>query len=118
MLAFMSPTRVLHQVLPTAGELNRHLHWLRSSTLPSCSGGCRWTADLVTPKSVWLPGLFNPQSFLTAVMQTTARRNEWPLDKTVIVTEVTKRQPEQLEAASKEGAYIHGCARNTAQTWA
>ena len=28
-------------------------------------------------------GLFNPQSFLTAVMQTTARRNDWPLDKTV-----------------------------------
>lgn len=70
----------------------------------------RWTADLVTPRSVWLPGLFNPQSFLTAVMQTTARRNEWPLDKTVIVTEVTKRQPEQLEAPSKEGAFIHGCA--------
>lgn len=32
--------------------------------------------------------LFNPQSFLTAVKQTTARRNEWPLDRTVIVTEV------------------------------
>jgi hypothetical protein len=32
--------------------------------------------------------LFNPQSFLTAVMQTTARRNDWPLDKTVIQTEV------------------------------
>ena len=68
----------------------------------------RWTADLTTPKSVWLSGLFNPQSFLTAVMQTTARRNDWPLDKTVIATEVTKRRPEQVEAASKEGAYIHG----------
>lgn len=43
-------------------------------------------------------------------MQTTARRNEWPLDKTVIVTDVTKRQPEQLEAPSKEGAFIHGWA--------
>ena len=69
-----------------------------------------WTADLVVPKSVWLSGalalparhchgqgtsacvstaawragLFNPQSFLTAVMQTTARRNDWPLDKTVV----------------------------------
>ena len=28
-----------------------------------------WTADLGVPKSVWLSGLFNPQSFLTAVMQ-------------------------------------------------
>lgn len=34
-----------------------------------------WTTDLTTPHSVWLPGLFNPQSFLTAVMQTTARKN-------------------------------------------
>lgn len=28
-----------------------------------------WTADLGVPKVVWLSGLFNPQSFLTAVMQ-------------------------------------------------
>ena len=28
-----------------------------------------WTADMQVPKSVWLSGLFNPQSFLTAVMQ-------------------------------------------------
>eukprot|EP00976_Prorocentrum_cordatum_P058200 1172146-Prorocentrum_minimum.AAC.1 len=41
-----------------------------------------WTADLSILKTTWLSGLFNPQSFLTAVMQTTARRNDWPLDKT------------------------------------
>jgi len=52
-----------------------------------------WTADLQLPKVTWLSGLFNPQSFLTAVMQTTARRNDWPLDKTVVLTEVTKKQP-------------------------
>jgi hypothetical protein len=50
---------------------------------------------------VWLSGLFNPQSFLTAVMQTTARRNDWPLDKTVLLTEVTKKTPEQVEAPSR-----------------
>ena len=50
-----------------------------------------WTAELGVPKVVWLSGLFNPQSFLTAVMQTTARRNDWPLDKTVILTEVSSR---------------------------
>jgi Dynein heavy chain C-terminal domain len=31
-----------------------------------------WTADLNVPKVVWLSGLFNPQSFLTAVMQVRA----------------------------------------------
>lgn len=58
-------------------------------------------------------------------MQTTARRNDWPLDKTVILTEVTKKQPDQIEAASRfrntfrisdftdfwcsrDGAFIHG----------
>ena len=35
-----------------------------------------WTADLNTPKITWLPALFNPQAFLTAVMQETARKNE------------------------------------------
>ena len=67
-----------------------------------------WTAELGVPKVVWLSGLFNPQSFLTAVMQTTARRNDWPLDKTVILTEVTKRQPDQVDAPSRDGAFIHG----------
>ena len=67
-----------------------------------------WTADLGVPKVVWLSGLFNPQSFLTAVMQTTARRNEWPLDKTVVLTEVTKKQADQVDAPSRDGAFIHG----------
>jgi dynein heavy chain len=69
-----------------------------------------WTGDLTVPKASWFPGFFNPQSFLTAVMQTTARRNEWPLDKTIIQTEVTKkRDVEEIDAPSREGAFIYGC---------
>ena len=41
-------------------------------------------------------------------MQTTARRNDWPLDKTVLVTEVTKKLPEQLDGQSRDGAFVHG----------
>ncbi|EFN51784.1 hypothetical protein CHLNCDRAFT_37234 [Chlorella variabilis] len=68
-----------------------------------------WCSNLTVPKSVWLSGLFNPQSFLTAVKQTTARRNEWPLDRTVIVTEVTKKYSlDQVDAPSREGAFVHG----------
>jgi len=67
-----------------------------------------WTGDMGLPKVTLLSCLFNPQSFLTAVMQTTARRNDWPLDKTVVQTEVTKKAPDEISAASREGAYITG----------
>jgi len=67
-----------------------------------------WTADMAILKTTWLSGLFNPQSFLTAVMQTTARRNDWPLDKTMILTEVTKKQVDQIEQPSRDGAFIWG----------
>ncbi len=47
-----------------------------------------WTAgDIVTPVSVWLPGMFNPKAFLTAVMQTYARANKLPLDVMQFMTE-------------------------------
>jgi len=67
-----------------------------------------WTADFVLPPAVWLGGLFNPQSFLTAIMQTTARKNEWPLDKMCIMVEVTKKTKDDLGGAPREGAYTCG----------
>ena len=59
-----------------------------ASHLPARCLTCPFPA--LPPSLPLLPArrLFNPQSFLTAVKQTTARRNEWALDKTVIVTEV------------------------------
>ena len=43
------------------------------------------------PVVTWLSGLFNPTSFLTAVMQTTAQAQSLELDKLRVATEVTKR---------------------------
>lgn len=48
-----------------------------------------WSADLVTPFSLWLPGLFNPTSYITAVMQVTARSTGMPLDQMTTDTHVT-----------------------------
>ena len=68
-----------------------------------------WTSDFNLPSSVWLPGFFNPQSFLTAIMQSTARKNELPLDKMCLVCEVTKKGTrEEIPAPPKDGAYTHG----------
>ena len=53
-----------------------------------------WVIDFKLPCPVWIGGLFNPQSFLTAIMQTTARKNELPLDKMILIIDETKRLDE------------------------
>ncbi|KAA0725373.1 Dynein heavy chain 9, axonemal [Triplophysa tibetana] len=67
-----------------------------------------WTTDFTLPSAIWLAGFFNPQSFLTAIMQSMARRNEWPLDKMCLQCDVTKKNREDLSSPPREGAYIHG----------
>uniref|UniRef100_A0A3Q2TME4 Dynein axonemal heavy chain 11 n=1 Tax=Fundulus heteroclitus TaxID=8078 RepID=A0A3Q2TME4_FUNHE len=67
-----------------------------------------WTQDLSLPSVVWLSGLFNPQSFLTAVMQSLARKNEWPLDKVNLTVDVTKKYKEEFNQPAREGAYVYG----------
>ncbi|XP_032902051.1 dynein heavy chain 11, axonemal [Amblyraja radiata] len=67
-----------------------------------------WTHDLGLPAVVWLSGFFNPQSFLTAIMQSMARKNEWPLDKMCLTVDITKKNKEDYGHPPREGAYIHG----------
>lgn len=67
-----------------------------------------WTSDFVLPATVWLAGFFNPQSFLTAIMQSTARKNEWPLDKMCLSVEVSKKNRDDIRAPPREGSYVHG----------
>merc|ERR1711966_502661 len=66
-----------------------------------------WTEDPLTiPIVTQLAYLFNPQSFLTAIMQITAQKNKMELDKLVILTGVTRKQTEELENRARDGAYI------------
>jgi dynein heavy chain len=67
-----------------------------------------WAESMALPRSVALPLLSNPASFLRAVMQATARKNQWPLDAMALQTDVTKKTPDQITAPPREGAYIHG----------
>ena len=64
-------------------NLNLHLN-----LNPNSNAMMDWQADLSMPKVAWLSGFFNPQSFLTAILQAQARKNEWPLDKVVVAVEV------------------------------
>ncbi|XP_013068368.2 dynein beta chain, ciliary [Biomphalaria glabrata] len=67
-----------------------------------------WTSDFQLPAAVWLGGFFNPQSFLTAIMQQMARKNEWPLDRMCLQCDVTKKSREDMAGPPREGAYVHG----------
>ncbi|NXM68229.1 DYH17 protein, partial [Serilophus lunatus] len=67
-----------------------------------------WSTDFVLPTTVWLAGFFNPQSFLTAIMQSTARKKQWPLDKMCLAVDVTKKTREDITFPPREGSYIHG----------
>ncbi|XP_077576473.1 dynein axonemal heavy chain 11 [Stigmatopora nigra] len=74
----------------------------------SCQVLDSWTQDFVLPAVVWLSGLFNPQSFLTAILQSIARKNQWPLDKMTLTADVTKKSKDDFGHPPREGAYIHG----------
>ena len=68
-----------------------------------------WTTDLVTPRSMWLPGLFNPMAFLTAIMQVTARQTGLALDKMSIETHMTAMfDPNDAEEYPENGMFCHG----------
>ena len=42
------------------------------------------------PYVMWLSGLHIPESYLTALVQDTCRKNKWPLDKSTLYTSVTE----------------------------
>ncbi|RQM21208.1 hypothetical protein B5M09_003796 [Aphanomyces astaci] len=60
------------------------------------------------PLVIWISGLFNPQSFLTAILQSMAKKNSVELDKLQIVTDITKRMLDSLDAPSRDGQFIYG----------
>jgi dynein heavy chain, axonemal len=68
-----------------------------------------WVANAFNPPpTVWLGALFNPQSFLTAVMQTAARKNAWPLDKMALDCDVTRKDANEITSEPRDGAFMHG----------
>jgi dynein heavy chain, axonemal len=68
------------------------------------------------PAVMWLSGLHIPESYLTALVQTTCRLKGWPLDKSTLYTVVTSSQSSASQEQEREqkleplesGCYIHG----------
>nr|XP_044631957.1 dynein axonemal heavy chain 10 isoform X1 [Equus asinus] len=67
-----------------------------------------WVAE-GEPSVMWLSGLHIPESYLTALVQATCRRNGWPLDRSTLFTQVTKFQDaEEVNERAGQGCFVSG----------
>jgi len=65
--------------------------------------------EVEEPKVIWLSGLHIPESYLTALVQTTCRAKGWALDKSTLYTVVTKEyDPENITKRLEQGTYVQG----------
>ncbi len=65
--------------------------------------------EIEEPKAMWLSGLHIPESYLTALVQTTCRLKQWALDKSTLYTIVTKmKSPSEIQKRLQFGCYIQG----------
>jgi len=68
-----------------------------------------WTDNIETPAVLWISALFNPMSYLTAIMQVTARAENLPLDGVCLRTDVKNTfVVEDYPTFATTGAYVTG----------
>ena len=61
------------------------------------------------PAVIWLSGLHIPESYLTALVQTSCRLKGWALDKSTLYTSMTKiRNPDEFKKKPEHGCYVRG----------
>ena len=59
------------------------------------------------PRVMWLSGLHIPESYLTALVQATCRKNGWPLDKSILYTQVTQfNSPDDVTERAHQGLFF------------
>jgi dynein heavy chain, axonemal len=93
--------------------------WLR--TYPSLKPLGSWTRDLLKridqfatwvegtyPLVYWLSGFTYPTGFLTAVLQTTARKKSVPIDMLSFDYSITNVDPREITSVPKEGVHVQG----------
>ncbi|CAH1233746.1 DNAH10 [Branchiostoma lanceolatum] len=61
------------------------------------------------PAVMWLSGLHIPESYLTALVQATCRKNGWPLDRSTLYTNVTKfPNASDVTETAHQGCFVSG----------
>ncbi|EGF80533.1 hypothetical protein BATDEDRAFT_25191 [Batrachochytrium dendrobatidis JAM81] len=61
------------------------------------------------PVVIWLSGLHVPEAYITALVQTTCRKNGWPLDRSTLYTQVTCHvDPKEITERPLSGCYVQG----------
>ncbi|XP_052412947.1 dynein axonemal heavy chain 10 [Carassius gibelio] len=61
------------------------------------------------PCVMWLSGLHIPESYLTALVQATCRKNGWPLDHSTLYTHVTHyRSEDEIKERPGQGCFVSG----------
>jgi dynein heavy chain len=67
----------------------------------------RWVEDTY-PTVYWLSGFTYPTCFLTAVLQTTARKNSIPIDTLSFEYGILNLEPSEVNTPPREGVYVQG----------
>ncbi len=88
---------------------------------PSLKPLSSWVPDLIRrvefisnwlyngpPKTFWLPSFFFPQGFMTATLQTYARKTQTPIDTLAFRTHILDHFEEDVNEAAEDGVKIHG----------
>ncbi|RKO94122.1 dynein heavy chain and region D6 of dynein motor-domain-containing protein [Blyttiomyces helicus] len=61
------------------------------------------------PAVMWLSGLHVPEAYITALVQTTCRKNGWPLDRSTLYTTVTEFvDAKEVTERPQSGCYVQG----------
>merc|ERR1712196_302756 len=66
-----------------------------------------WIGDALPP-TFWLPAFTYPTGFLTALLQTTARKNGIAIDTLNWEFPVQHQEPSAINQHAKEGSYLYG----------
>lgn len=88
---------------------------------PSLKPLSSWVADFITrveflakwlyegqPESFWLSAFFFPQGFMTASLQTYARKTQTPIDALKFRTHVRNYGPDDIQEVPEDGVNMHG----------